>query len=191
MVAVVSYNANEYIDVQSGLLNKYGTDKARARRAGEYSILADGRHMVEVTVALATLPTVASTNVKILDDTVLIPNGAFIEEVDVLVTKETAGANANFNLGLVDQDRTTQIDFDGFLAAADSFNAGTDLGGITNFSIYGYGSTNPTLTTEGGALIGTKITNTGLLVGWADTADFTAGVIKCRIYFSMPLTADL
>jgi hypothetical protein len=31
-----------------------------------------------------------------------------------VVTKETTGANANFNLGLVDQDRSTEIDFDGF-----------------------------------------------------------------------------
>lgn len=190
-MAVVSLNSNAYLDVQSGLLNLYGADIARVRRAGEYSVLSDGRHLVEVTVALASLPTVSSANVQILDDSVTIPKGAFIEQIDVLVTKETAGTNANFNLGLVDQDRSTEIDFNGFLAAADAFNSGTDLGSITNYSIYGYGSTNPTLTTEGGALIGTKITTTGLIVGYADTADWTAGVIKCRIYFSMPLAADL
>lgn len=181
MVAVVDLNTNEWVN-SDGLLVKFGTDLARATRVGEYSDTASGRHCVEATIALATLPTVASTNVQILDDSVTIPNGAFIEEVTVLVTKETAGANANFNLGLVDQDRSTQIDFDGFLAAADAFNGGTDLGTLTQYVVG---------TTEAGVLIGTKITNTGLLVGWADTADFTAGVIKVRIYYSIPATADL
>lgn len=174
-MAVVDLNSGEYVDAQSGLLNLYGADAARTRRTGEYSILADGRHMVAVTVDLSTLPTQASGNKQILDDSVTIPNGAFIEEIDVLVTKETAGVNANFNLGLVDQDRSTEIDFDGFLAAADAFNGGTDLGTLTQYVVG---------TTEAGALIGTKVTNTGLLVGYPDTGDFTAGVIVVRIYFS-------
>jgi hypothetical protein len=136
---------------------------------------------VEVTVALASLPAFGTANKQILDPTVMIPNGAFIEQVSVVVTKETTGANANFNLGLVDQDRSTEIDFDGLLAAADAFNGGTDLGTVTDYVVG---------TTEAGALIGTKITNTGYLVGWADTADFTAGVIKCRIYYTVNASAD-
>lgn len=180
-MAVVDLNSGEYVDAQSGLLNLYGTDAARTRRTGEYSILADGRHMVAVTIDLSALPTVASANKQIIDDTVTIPNGAFIEEIDVLVTKETAGVNANFNLGLVDQDRATEIDFDGLLAAADAFNGGTDLGSLTQYVLG---------TTEVGALMGTKITNTGLIVGFADTADFTAGVIVVRIYFSFHPSAN-
>lgn len=181
-MAVVDLNANEYLDVQSGLLNKYGTDKSRATRWGEFADTASGLHCVKGMVALASLPTQASGNKQIVDDTVTIPNGAFIEKIVVLVTKETAGVNANFNLGLVDQDRSTEIDFDGFLAAADAFNGGTDLGTITEFVVG---------TTEVGALVGTKITNTGLIVAWPDTGDFTAGVLDIRIYYSMPLTADL
>lgn len=180
-MAVVDLNTNEWIN-SDGLLVKFGPDLARATRVGEYMDTASGRHCAEVTVALASLPTIASGNVLILDDSVTIPNGAFIEEVQVVCTKETAGVNANFNLGLVDQDRSTQIDFDGFLAAADDFNAGTDLGYVQS---YFKG------TTEVGALVGTKITNTGLLCANADTGDFTAGVIKCRIYYSTPASADL
>lgn len=180
MVAVVARKTS-FVNAD-GLVIYYGTNEAVVTRGGEYSRLADGRHCVTVSVSLPGLPTVASTNVQILEDTLSLPNGAFIEQVDVLVTKETAGANANFNLGLVNQDRATQIDFDGLLAAADAFNGGTDLGTLT---LYNVG------TTEVGALVGTKITSTGLLVGWADTADFTAGVLRIRVFYSIPLAADL
>lgn len=180
-MAVVDLNSSEWIN-SDGLKVLFSTDRARASRGGSYSQLSAGRHCLEITVALASLPTVASGNKQILADNVMIPNGAFIEQIDVLVTKETAGANANFNLGLVDQDFSTEIDFDGLLAAADAFNGGTDLGSLTTYVLG---------TTEVGALMGTKITNTGYLVGYPDTGDFTAGVIKCRIFYSMPLAADL
>lgn len=178
-MAITSLKSN-YYDNADGLRQYFGTSQATVTRGGEFD--ADGRHWTEVRIALASLPTVASGNKQIVAENVLIPNGAFIEQVDVIVTKETAGTNANFNLGLIDQDRSTEIDFDGLLAAADAFNAGTDLGTVTTF-VKG--------TTEAGALVGTKITNTGLLVGYADTGDFTDGVITVRIFWSVPLTADL
>lgn len=180
-MAVVSYNTTEWNNLD-GQLIKFGTDKARATRVGEYMDSASGRHVVEATIALATLPTVASANTKILDDSVTIPNGAFIEQVEVLVTKETAGATATFNLGLVGQDRVTVNSATGFLSAAAAFNAGTDLGKLTTYTLG---------TTGAGAFVGAKITTTGLLLASASTADFTAGVIKVRIYYSVPAAADL
>jgi hypothetical protein len=176
-MAVVDLNTNEYIDVQSGLLNLFGNDQGRVRKAGEYNVLADGRHCVTAYIALASLPTAASGNEQIIDDTVTIPAGAFIEQVDVLVVKEpTTGGSPNLDLGLVDQDRSTEIDFNGFIAAGDGWETGTDLGTLFTY-VKG--------TTEAGALIGTKLTNTGLITASADTADWTAGVIQVRIYFSM------
>lgn len=169
-----------------GLRLYFGPSEATATRVGEYGPLTDGgTHVTEVIVDLSALPTVASGDKQIVSE-VIIPNLAFIERVTVLCTKETAGSNANFNLGLVDQDRSTEIDFDGFLAAADNFNAGTDLGYYNP-----YQKLDGTLTTEGGALIGTKITNSGLIVAWPDTGDFTAGVLRCRIHWSVPLSGDL
>lgn len=181
-MAVVDLNTNEWVN-QDYLLVNFGTNRARAQRGGEYSMLADGRHCVEVTINLATLPTAASGDEQIVADNVYIPNGAFIEQVDVLVTKEpTTSGSPNLDLGLVDQDRSTEIDFNGLIAAGDGWETGTDLGTLFTY-VKG--------TTEAGALIGTKITNTGLITASADTADWTAGVIKCRIYYSMPLSADL
>lgn len=180
-MAVVSLKPNSYINAD-GLIT-FGPGSARTvTRGGEQDF--DGRHFTHVIIALASLPTVASGNKQIVADNVTIPNGAFIEQVDVLVLKEPTDASgtANLDFGLVDQDRSTEIDFNGFLAAADAFNAGTDLGKLTSYTVG---------TTEAGVLIGTKITNTGLLVANPETADFTGGVVEIRVYWTVPLTADL
>lgn len=172
-----------------GLRQRYGVNEVTVQRGGEYSVLGNGNHMVTFSLdllALSTACTTASTNECIILDNVTIPNGAFIRSVNVFVTKETAGSNANLDLGLVDQDRTTEIDFNGLLAAADAFNGGTDLG-----ATYTYQLLDGTLTTEGGALIGTKLTNTGLITASPDTADWTAGVVQIAITYFMPLSADL
>jgi hypothetical protein len=186
-MAVVDYNSLDWTN-DDGLKVYFGAGEAVETKAGEYQFFG-GTHCTEVILdllALSTAATAASGNEVIIADNVLIPNGAFIERVEVFVLKETAGANANLDLGLVDQDRSTEIDFNGLLAAADAFNAGTDLGGVHTFQ-----KLDGTLTTEGGALIGTKITNTGILTASADTADWTAGVLRIRIYWYVPLSGDL
>ncbi len=181
-MAVVDLNTNEWIN-SDGLLVNWGTDRARASRGGEYSRLADGQHLVSVIIDLATLPTAASGNEQIVADNVFIPNGAFITKLIVTVLEEpTTSGSPNLDLGLVDQDRSTEIDFNGLLAATDTWETGTDLGTVTE---YVKGST------EVGALVGTQITNTGLITASADTADWTDGTIKVDILYYMPLTADL
>lgn len=181
-MAVVDLNTNEWIN-SDGLLVNFGTDRARASRGGQYSRLADGQEVVSVIINLAGLPTAASGNEQIVADNVFIPNGAFITKVIVTVLKEpTTSGSPNLDLGLCDQDRATEIDFNGFLAATDTWETGTDLGKVEEYKVG---------TTEVGALVGTKITNTGLITASPDTADWTAGVVKCDIFYYMPLTADL
>ena len=160
---------------------RYGANEGTAQNVGTYQTPGP-RRMAEIVIDLDSLPTVASGNVQIQSDTVTIPAGAIIEEVEVIVTEETAGTNANLDVGLVDQDRSTEIDFNGLLAAADAFNAGTDLGTITRYTVG---------TTEAGALIGTRLTNTGLITANAETADWTAGVVKVRVFYSFPVASDL
>ena len=181
-MAVVDKNTNEWVN-SDGQLVRFGTDKARSEYGGEVNSLADGTHCVTIFVDLAALPTAASGNEQIQHDSVTIPNGAFIEKVDVLVVEEPTTAGApNLDLGLVDQDRSTEIDFNGLLAAADAFETGTDLGAFVEY-VKG--------TTEAGALIGTKITNTGLITASADTADWTDGVVRVRIFYSIHHTDHL
>lgn len=181
-MAVVGKQTSGVWDTNSdGLYWRYGVNEGTAQITGSYKQLGP-RHMVEVTIDLDSLPTVASGNQQIQSDTVTIPNGALIEEVELQVTEETAGTNANLDIGLVDQDRSTEIDFNGLIAAGDDINGGTDLGKIYRYVV---GST------DAGALIGTKLTNTGLITANAETADFTAGVVKCRVYYIIPLASDL
>lgn len=186
-MTVTSLNTKVW-DNADGLHVLLGTGEAVATKAGEYET-DNGTRITEVILDLLALSTAAPQaggKQCIIADNVTIPNGAFIERVDVLVLKETAGANANLDFGLVDQDRTTEIDFNGFLAAADDFNSGTDLGFFQP-----YQRLDGTLTTEGGVLIGTKITNTGLLCANPETADFTAGVLRLRVFWYAPLSGDV
>lgn len=181
-MAVVDLNSGEWVN-SDGLLVKFATDEARATRGGQYMVTADGRHCVSVIIDLATLPTAASGNEQIVADNVFIPNRAFIEQVDVLVVEEpVTSGSPNLDLGLVDQDRSTEIDFNGLIAAGDGWETGTDLGTLFPYTKG---------TTEAGALIGTQITNTGLITASADTADWTDGTIVVRIYYTLPLDADL
>ncbi len=161
-----------------GLMQWFGISEATKGQGGEFAGVANNLHCTEFRdVALATVA--ASTSPYILDDNVLIPSGARIVKVVVIVTTETTGVNANLDLGLVDQDRATEIDFNGLLAAADIFNAGTDIDGIYEFLPIGQSAA----TTEGGALLGTATSNTGYVTANYDTAAFTAGVVTIQIYW--------
>lgn len=176
-----------------GLRIKFGTAEADRTGAyvGQYASTDAGNEMV--THAIFDLATVAaSTTPYILSPTVSIPNGAYIRYVTVQVNVETAGVNANLDLGLIDQDCATEIDFDGLLAAADIFNAGTDLGKYFVYSPAGQAvdGTAAAATTEGGALLGTFITNTGLLTARYDTAAFTAGRLSVKVYWAMPVVPN-
>ena len=179
-MAVVSLlPTGSYWDNADGLRVKNPLAARTVTRGGE--VYDGAKHKTWVTIALSTL---GLTDKTIVAENVLIPNGAFIEEVQVIVLKEPTDASgtANLDVGLVDQDRSTEIDFNGFLAAADAFNAGTDLGAKI---VYNKG------TTEAGALVGTKITNTGIITANAETAVFTGGVVRVEVIWSVPLTADL
>lgn len=180
-MAVVTLNTNEWLNAD-GQMVLFGTDRARASRGGEFSTLIEGKHCVEVTIALAGLPAFGTGNYQIVADNVNIPNGAQIEQVDIFASKAMVNSGSGtLDIGLVDQDRSTEIDFDGFVAAL----AKTAYDAIGEYTKIVVGSTGA------GALMGTKITNTGLIVARANTSDYTAGVVKVRIWYTTPLAADL
>lgn len=157
-----------------GLHIKFGTEEAQAGRAGAYNVLG-GRQWVEVAIDLVELSDSAQT---ILDDHTKIPAGYRVEEIEVLVTELTAGTNSNLDFGLIREDRTTELDYNGFLAAADAWHAAT-VGTVTKYNVG---------TTEAGALLGTVLAYPGLLVAKADTAAFTDGTLTIRVYFSKDVT---
>ena len=154
-----------------GLLVKFGTEQGEAGVAGEYRTSGPLR-MVELEIEdLTTL----GTSAAIQDDACRLPKDARIEKVEVITTTlATSGGSAVLNIGLQRSDRSTELDYDGLIAALPiaSFNAA----GETYEAVVG--------ATYVGALVGTTLAYNGYLTADYDTAAFTAGAIKVRIYFS-------
>lgn len=180
-MAITDLSTNSWNN-PDGLYVLFGPDKARASRGGEFSTLIEGKHCVEVTIDLTALPTVASGNVQIVADNVTIPNGAFVEQVDVIATKAaTSSGSATLTVGLVRQNRTTVTDATGLVNAI----AKTTIDTLGEYNKLINGSTGV------GTSMNTKMTTTNLITAAAGTADFTAGKVRVRVWFTMPLAADL
>jgi len=163
-----------------GLYIEFGPDEVTVVDGGEYKAFG-ALHEVEIEIPLASLST--STQL-ILSDTITIPNGARIEKVVLVVeTAATSGGSATLDFGLIDQDRTTELDYNGLVAAL-ALAEMSDQGAVIEF-INGADST-PAGESGDGALVGTTLSNTGLLCANANTAVFTAGRLKARIYWYNP-----
>lgn len=165
-----------YMD-NTGLYRKYGPDKATASKAGEY-VTTGALREVEVTITLSEL----TATETILADTTQLPAGARIHEVELLTV--TAGATGTaIDVGLIRSDRTTEIDYDGLLAAAPIaiFNLAGER------TIFTAATTVPASATGTGALIGTTLSNNGYIsASRTDATAFTAGVVKVIVRFFVP-----
>jgi hypothetical protein len=177
-MAVVGLKSNTWLN-DDGLEVRFNASIGEATKWGEENIPGTNTRKTSGTIDLADLTT---TDTTIIADGVFIPKGALIEKLELITLTETAGTNANLNIGLIKEDRTTEYDFDGLLAAGDDMNSGTDLGKLYSYVVG---------TTDAGTKIGTVLTERCLLTASADTAAFTAGTIEVRIYWSRPLTGDL
>ncbi len=154
-----------------GLYQKYGIDQATPKVGGEYKTFGQLRE-IELKLTLSSL-TQAET---IVDDTVFFPAGVIIQEV-IVETNAVAATGVAIDLGLTRTDRTTEIDYDGILAAFPLANMDT-LGEQTTLN---KGSS------FAGALIGATTANVGQISCSATTsAVFTTGVIIVKIRYYKP-----
>lgn len=166
-----------YFD-NTGLLRKFGTEQTVPNIAGEYTRKGGLLSEIEFKVTLASL-TQAET---ILSDVQVIPSGARIVEVEVLVQTAAATGTA-IDVGLTRTDRTTEIDFDGLLAAYVTANMNT----AGERSIIRKDVTVPTGLAGTGALIGTTTSNVGYVsASMTDATAFTAGIVFITIRYYMP-----
>jgi hypothetical protein len=157
---------------KDGLYIKYGTSEAASQDptkdpAGDYNTGGNALSVTECHVDLTDLNT--STSI-ILNDVLIVPKNARVEEIEVEVVTGAVGATATLDVGLIRTDRTTELDYNGFVAAAAV--ATLDTAGKRLNLIKG--------STAAGALIGTTLANPGLWVAKAGTAVFTAGLIRVR-----------
>ncbi len=154
-----------------GLYVKFGTDEGVSpSSAGEYKTFGALR-MAEVEIELTELP---DTSLNIVNDVTVIPDNAQIEYVEVVTeVVATSGGAATLDVGLVRLDRTTELDYNGLLADVV----------LASFSVVGERTVYYEDAATGGALIGTILTNPGLLVASWNTAAFTAGRIVVRVFY--------
>lgn len=160
----------------TGLYQKYGLEQVTSQVAGEFRTNTNQR-LIEINLDLTTLTTTAGTVIP-GTDSVFFPAGFVIDKIEVQAdTLATSGGAATLNLGLIRTDRTTEIDYDGFLTAV----ALTSMDTTGETVVYSKG------VSGAGALVGTTVgSNPGHLVANAGTAAFTAGLVKIRIYYHKP-----
>lgn len=100
-----------YLD-NSGLYRKFGTEGTDPTNAGEYSNVGKYRE-IEFKIDLTEL----TEEEQIISDVVTMPKHMRFVEIEVVTnTIATGGTAIDFGLVQAD-DRTTEIDFDGLLAA--------------------------------------------------------------------------
>lgn len=158
-----------------GLYIKYGPTEVTSTVGGEFQVSGPLR-LTEVEIPDITVLT-ATAGATILADNVMLPVGARIESVQVLnKTAVTTGSTSALNVGLIKQDRATQLDYDGLVAALDS----------AAFNVAGETVTLTPGSTGAGALIGTTLTDPGLFCADWDTAVFTAGAVYIRVRWYIP-----
>ncbi len=159
-----------YMD-NAGLYQKYGIDQTTPKVGGEYRTNGQLRE-IELKITLSGL----NQTEAILDDTVFFPAGMIIQEVVVMATTAAATGVA-IDLGLIRTDRTTEIDYDGILAAFP----------LASMDTAGEQTTLTKGSSFAGALIGATTANVGHLTCSATTATaFTAGVIVVKIRYYKP-----
>lgn len=160
-----------------GLVVLNGTDEAAPQRAGAYDVSWDGSRMIELDIRGG----LASTGVgdfaafgtsRIISETIRVPAGVVIEQVDMLVTTAFVGATATLDVGLIRLDRTTVLDAQALLAGV---TVATMVVGYRNVFIKGSTFVGNYLTN------GTPTPNPSLLTIRAGTANFTAGRALLRI----------
>lgn len=151
-----------------GLFVEFGTSQTVSETAGEHATLGKLRE-VEVQIdltKLTTTPTIISNNFK-------FPAGMRIQQIIVNTHTAAVGASATLDIGLQKEDRLTEIDYNGLVAALPL--ASLDVAGETTSITAG--------TTGAGVLVGGTTSEPGYLTANANAAVFTQGSVHVRIYY--------
>lgn len=158
------------------LLVKYGPNSFKSTsKGGSFATSVAGENIVELTIDLTGL---ADAN-AIMNDVVRIPASALVTKVEIVATTAATGANAVLDLGVVSAtDRSSDADDDYFTAAVaqTSIDVLGDVVTLTQgVATHGVGI---------GAVVNATTYPHGVLVtAGYDTAAFTAGEVKVRIYY--------
>lgn len=162
-----------------GLFVKFGTEEATVSKGGTYNVLgplqvSELKADYDDFGSSAAIPESSNGSYG-----VGIPSGVRIEKVEVIAeTACTSGGSATIDIGLIRYDRSTELDYNGLVAALPlaSINADGEKTELTVGSTYV------------GALVGTTTAYAGLLTVNYGTAALTAGKVALRVYYYNPQT---
>lgn len=159
-----------------GLLVLYGTDAAKIDNGGEYR--NDGVYrLTEIGFNLAPLTTTAAQVSR-----VKVGKGIVVEKVEVVAdVAATSGGSATLDIGLLSTDGTTVNDDDGLVAALP----------LANINVVGETNTLTAGVSLAGALVGTTLSSADgymHITASYNTAAFTAGNVKLRLYWRKRIT---
>lgn len=152
----------------NNLHREYGVTKATATVGGEVRGYGDV-HEIVFDLDLTAL----TQSETVVLDTNFIPSGVIFKEVEIF-TETAAATGTAIDLGLIRRDRSTELDYNGLLAAfpTASMNAAGETNVIRDNTTYD------------GALIGTSSAYDGLITcSMTDATSFTAGALKIWIRF--------
>lgn len=162
-----------------GLLVKFGTEEGVAGIAGTLEDAFSSLHEAVVYVNLLSLGVTPGATSTILDDNVFIPKNARLQEIEIInITAATSAGSPTLDVGLIKRDRTTELDYNGILAA----QAMTSHDAAGETTVVRVGSAGA------GALLGTTLTDTGggYIVANYNTAAYTAGRLRLAIRYFLP-----
>jgi hypothetical protein len=161
--------ANTWLN-NDGLFIKYGVTEAGPATTGEYNF--QGSHYLETVITLSTL----AATPTILDDTVKVPRGSVVYRIETYAEVAATGSGALLNVGLIREDRTTENDYNGYIAVLP----------LTSIDATGETTTLTPGATYAGALAGVPLTYDGFLTADYDTAAYATGKLRVKIFYYIP-----
>jgi hypothetical protein len=171
---------------EDGLYVKFGTELGKSLvDAGDIKSF-DGESVLTIELNLAEL----TTTETILSDVVWLPKNAQINWVKSVA--EVVGATGtSIDVGLIREDRTTEHDYDGLLAA---FPLSGNYDGLGDTVTFYENATVPASVTGTGALVGTILATTSnryyVSASYAAGSAFTAGRLRLSVGYTPNAVSD-
>jgi hypothetical protein len=175
--------ANVWIN-PDGLAVKFGAEEGAVGKVASFEDMVGSLQHMIVHFDYTDIPSLAnvvSTTVAngILDYTTVVPKGSRIHQVKLWAETAMVGVNATLDVGFVQMDYVTELDYNGLVAAAPTTvleDAGAQLVLVED-------------STYAGALIGTTLTTQdGIFTVNYNTAAFTAGKIILEVSYYVTMT---
>lgn len=141
-----------------GLVIRFNQEKLNEKgQSGSYNF-GGPDETIDVTVDLTDI----TASDSIVEEGIRIPSGMLVKSVSIITDEVKAGGSA-IDIGLINEDRSTEVDYNGLVTAKVVGAVGAEVAG-------------------GGALIGTVLTDKATFVtAKASGALFTAGKIRVQI----------